>query len=200
MDIDTLIQEAASKKKIPYDLLKKQINTESKFNPMAVGDQGRSRGLMQIQKNTATSILKVKSSDLNKLFDPKFNIDKGTDYLNYIIADLKPYLPKSYDDYWASVFMAYNSGPDYMKRSLQRLKTKGNSNPSIQQIVNEMITPDFGRKPKLSMTINYIKSIIPNLKVSAPFEIGTFTLIISGLIIFFVWKKYKEIASDLAAP
>jgi hypothetical protein len=199
MDIDSLIKQAAAKKKIPYEFLKRQVNTESRGNPKALGDSGKSRGLMQIHRDTATSVLKMKDKDLDKLYDPAFNLDKGTDYLNYVISDLGPYLPKSYNDYWASVFMAYNSGPQYTKRSLQNLKAKGISNPSYQQIINEMIQPNFGTRPKLDITVPYVKKIIPAIKASIPFQIGTMTLIITGFLGWFLWRKWKDLKNAKVA-
>jgi soluble lytic murein transglycosylase-like protein len=164
MDINALINDTAAAKGIPALLLKRQVEKESKSNPNAIGDlgakNGKSRGLMQIQEKTAINELGVAKKDLNKLLDPKFNLDKGTDYINKIISDLSPLLPKTYDDYWASVFMAYNSGPSYVKKALTNLQKKGISEPKFQDILNEMQLKGFGTTPKFSITVPYVQYIL----------------------------------------
>lgn len=194
MDINALIKTYATKKKIPYNLLYNQIKKESNLNPKATGDigakAGSSRGLMQIQETTAISTLKVPKKDIDKLYDPEYNINKGTDYLNMIKTELDAIgLPKTYDDYWAAIFMAYNSGPGYMKRALSNLKAKKKSNISFQDIINEMQTTGFGTTPKFEITIPYVQYIIgKTLKVFYRKPVTITTILFSGTIIYFIIK------------
>jgi soluble lytic murein transglycosylase-like protein len=76
------------------------IDRESKFNTYALGDDGRSAGLMQIQAKWHLQ----RMIDLNctDLFDPQQNITVGID----ILAELL----QRYDDDIAKALTAYNRG------------------------------------------------------------------------------------------
>lgn len=106
---DAIIAGAASKWSVPEEWISAVIQTESSGNPMAFNpnDPGGARGLMQITAPTARSYGVV---DLNKLFDPAYNIEVGTHLLHDLIS--------RYGMDFRRVYSAYNSGnPDLWQTS-----------------------------------------------------------------------------------
>lgn len=73
---DTLIVAAASAVQLDPDLVRGLIGQESGFNPRAVGDDGSSFGLMQVQTATAKGVGVV-----GDLLDPETNLRAGCRYL-----------------------------------------------------------------------------------------------------------------------
>ena len=78
------------------------IERESRYNTEAVGDKGKSFGLMQIKKICHEQ--RIEKLDCNNLFDPVQNVKVGIDYL----AELKQ---KNGNIFWQ--LMAYNGGASY---------------------------------------------------------------------------------------
>ena len=76
------------------------IEQESDFDASDIGDNGKSFGLMQIQKKWHAG--RMESLGCTNLLDPFQNVTVGIDY----VAALKD---KNNDLYW--VLMAYNAGP-----------------------------------------------------------------------------------------
>lgn len=88
------------------DLILALKKVESNINPKAIGDGGRSFGLMQIQYTTAKGLgFKGKAKDL---LDPYTNMKYGCMYLS------KMYEKSDRNVYMA--LMAYNAGPNALKR------------------------------------------------------------------------------------
>lgn len=78
------------------------IDRESKYDISAVGDSGRSFGLMQIQKRW--HVERMADLGCDDLLDPYQNVTVGVDYLAELMA-------KDRGIEWA--LMAYNGGPSY---------------------------------------------------------------------------------------
>lgn len=81
------------------------IERESRFNADAIGDNGRSFGLMQIQEKWHRD--RMKKLGCTDLLDPYQNVTVGIDFLAELI-DMKGSMT------WA--LMAYNGGPGYANR------------------------------------------------------------------------------------
>ena len=99
-DYDKIIKNISENYNNNPNLIKAIIRVESNFNPKAHNLTTRedSRGLMQINKNTAFSL---GVNDLNKLFEPEYNLSIG----NKLIVDLE----KRYDNI-LDIICAYNAG------------------------------------------------------------------------------------------
>ena len=82
---DTVINSTAKDWNVDKNLVKAIIKVESNFNPNAHRKTSKenSKGLMQINEPTALS-LGVNKSELNRLFEPDFNIKYGCKLLNEI--------------------------------------------------------------------------------------------------------------------
>jgi soluble lytic murein transglycosylase-like protein len=116
---DRDIEEAANDMGIPPDLLKSMVMKESGGDPNAVGDNGKSYGLMQIQKETwedfqaknrdtlPPELRDASYEDIKN--DPKLNLKAGA-------AMMKTYhdewMEKGYssDDAWKLALRQYNTG------------------------------------------------------------------------------------------
>lgn len=81
--LDSLFKKWGEKRGIRWTLLKGIAITESSLNPDALGDNGRSYGLMQIQFPTA-KFFGVQSAD--DLFDPETNIMAGSGFLADLLS------------------------------------------------------------------------------------------------------------------
>lgn len=93
---DSIISKMSDKYNVPFDLIKRVINTESNFNPSAVSGSGAT-GLMQLMPATA-KWLGVENS-----FNPIQNIEGGVKYLSNLM--------KRYDGKLELVLAGYNAGP-----------------------------------------------------------------------------------------
>lgn len=76
---DSLIEKEARKQGVPPDTAVLICHAESSGNPLAVGDQGNSRGLFQISRGTWTALTNL---GWEKAFDPIANIRIATRYLS----------------------------------------------------------------------------------------------------------------------
>jgi membrane-bound lytic murein transglycosylase MltF len=192
--VESAIQKVAARKNIPYEYLKNQVLHESSGNPKARGDigakNGESRGLLQIQEQTALGVLKVPKDQLNRLFEPEYNLDKGTDYLLYVQRQI-PNLPSDNANKWAITFSAYNSGPAYMIKALKRLSAKGVKGPSANQAFEEMQLPDFGKKPLLGINMDYVKKIVSNIDLKKTAMVGGSILAGAAFYFFIIAPKGK---------
>ena len=80
---------------------------ETRFDPEAVGDNGRSIGLMQI--NTRWQYDRIEKLGITDLTDPAQNVAVGIDYIDWLARHINPDDPEStYGS--AELFIAYNSG------------------------------------------------------------------------------------------
>lgn len=101
-DLQIYITRLCDEYNIDPELIYAMIERESTYNPNAMGDNGRSYGLMQIQLRYVRERMdKLGCADL---LDPYDNVTVGID----LIAE---YISKGYGLEWA--LMAYNGGEGY---------------------------------------------------------------------------------------
>jgi soluble lytic murein transglycosylase-like protein len=74
---------------LPLEWVLATIIVESRGNPRAVGDDGRSIGLMQVNAAAHASELAAEGASRDALFDPNTNIAWGTRYLRQFRDDVK---------------------------------------------------------------------------------------------------------------
>lgn len=110
-DLQKYIFEVAKDYSVSPYLIMAVIERESTYRIEAIGDSGRSFGLMQIQKKEHLD--RMERLEVTDLLNPKENILTGTDYL-YELFQLRE------DVYW--VLMCYNGGFGYAR--------KNNANPT----------------------------------------------------------------------
>lgn len=103
-------------------LAEKIVAAESSGNPRAIGDGGKSRGLMQIQEPTWK---RHTSLSFDKAFDPELNKRVGTAILEGIV---KEYRRRGVEPSAAYVVWTYNTG-SFVKRSLPKLNKQGKPHP-----------------------------------------------------------------------
>jgi soluble lytic murein transglycosylase-like protein len=100
---DDIFNEAARAKKLDPDLLRAIAQKESSMNPRAIGDAGKSFGLMQIWKDTAK---RYGVTDTDTLFQPYNNITIAS----RILSDNVAHLGNNYSI--DNLIASYNAGPD----------------------------------------------------------------------------------------
>ncbi|WP_170211690.1 lytic transglycosylase domain-containing protein [Rhodoferax bucti] len=122
-----LLQEAARKYRLDYELLKALVTTESGFEPTAVSPKG-AIGLMQVMPDTARRFgvdsdrwLSVEA----KLADPKINVGIGARYLR-LLLDLFPGRTDL-------ALAAYNAGEGAVQKA-------GNKVPNFKETQNYVAT------------------------------------------------------------
>jgi soluble lytic murein transglycosylase-like protein len=93
--------EAATRYKIPLELVKAITHAESNFDHMAVSPVGAS-GLMQLMPQTAREMF------VSDIFDPQQNIEGGVRYLRVLANEFNGDMVK--------MIAAYNAGPDAVRR------------------------------------------------------------------------------------
>ncbi len=99
--LQQVIQGASDKQLLDTDLVNSVIRAESGFNPHAVSPKG-ARGLMQLMPNTASTL------GVTDSFDPKANVEGGTQYLRWLLDRYH------YD--LAKALAAYNAGPQRVEQ------------------------------------------------------------------------------------
>lgn len=104
-DLQTYIFEQAEDKGVDPAIVIAIIKRESNFDILAVGDEGNSLGLMQIQPRW--SIDRMKELECDNLLDPYQNVKVGIDILADLMEEEEPLE-------W--VLMAYNGGNAYADR------------------------------------------------------------------------------------
>jgi soluble lytic murein transglycosylase-like protein len=103
---DDIFKKWASLRGLDWKLLRAFATVESNLKETAIGDNGRSIGLMQVQLLIGQAYAGV--SDLTELYDPDKNVEAGSGY----IADLM----SKYGDDLDSVIQAYNLGETKFKK------------------------------------------------------------------------------------
>jgi hypothetical protein len=93
--LDSLIEDVATRYGVPPDLIAAIIEAESEFNPRAVSRHG-ALGLMQLMPETAARL------GVDDPFDPRENIEAGVRHLRSLIDQFDYNLPL--------VLAAYNAG------------------------------------------------------------------------------------------
>jgi transglycosylase-like protein with SLT domain len=99
--LEPFIQEAAQLHQMSPSLIRAVIQTESRFNPLAVSQVG-AQGLMQLMPATARHV------GIENPFDPRENILGGTKYLSSMLDRFKGNT--------ARALAAYNAGPTVVAR------------------------------------------------------------------------------------
>jgi hypothetical protein len=99
--LEPFIQEAAQLHQMSPSLIRAVIQTESRFNPLAVSQVG-AQGLMQLMPATARHV------GIENPFDPRENILGGTKYLSSMLQRFKGSTAKA--------LAAYNAGPTVVAR------------------------------------------------------------------------------------
>jgi hypothetical protein len=146
-DLNEVIRGASDKHFLDADLIDSVIRAESGFNPRAVSPKG-ARGLMQLMPQTA-STLGVKDS-----FDPKANVEGGTQYLRWLLDRY------NYD--LAKALAAYNAGPHRVERY------RGVPPYAETQAYVARIIRDFNRKKMAERKASALASKKPTPKHAEP--------------------------------
>lgn len=107
-ELQDYIFEVCDQYNIAPALIISIIEQESNYDIDSIGDNGKSFGLMQIQKAYHTE--RIKELGVTDLLNPYQNIAVGIDYL----AELKE---ENSDLYW--VLMAYNGGREYANEHMR---------------------------------------------------------------------------------
>jgi len=100
-DFDDTIEAAATRYKIPVNLVRAIMHAESAFDPDAISEAGAS-GLMQLMPATARDMY------VKDIFDPRDNIEGGVRYLR-VLANM-------FNGDMVKMVAAYNAGPDAVKK------------------------------------------------------------------------------------
>ncbi|HJV86249.1 MAG TPA: lytic transglycosylase domain-containing protein [Noviherbaspirillum sp.] len=98
-----MVLDASARHGVPSSLIHAVIQKESGYNPAATSRR-HARGLMQVTPETARF---VGVRNTKYLYDPRTNIDVGTAYLKYLIAN-----HTTVDE----VLAAYNAGPGNVRK------------------------------------------------------------------------------------
>jgi soluble lytic murein transglycosylase-like protein len=123
--LENVVANASSRQHLDPDLVNSVIHAESDFNPHAVSPKG-ARGLMQLMPQTASRL------GVNNAFDPKANVEGGTQYLRALI--------ERYNFDLVKALAAYNAGP-------QRVEQYGGVPPYREtRAYVARIVRDFNRK------------------------------------------------------
>jgi soluble lytic murein transglycosylase-like protein len=123
--LENVVATASSRHHLDPDLVNSVIHAESGFDPNAVSPKG-AQGLMQLMPGTASRL------GVEDAFDPKANVEGGTQYLRTLLEHYNFDLVKA--------LAAYNAGP-------QRVAQYGGVPPyrETQAYVRRIIR-DFNRK------------------------------------------------------
>jgi soluble lytic murein transglycosylase-like protein len=120
-----VVATASSRQHLDPDLVNSVIHAESDFNPHAVSPKG-AQGLMQLMPQTASRL------GVDNAFDPKANVEGGTQYLRALL--------ERYNFDLVKALAAYNAGP-------QRVEQYGGVPPYREtRAYVARIVRDFNRK------------------------------------------------------
>lgn len=101
-EIDSAIDQAASKHGVDANLVRALVKVESNFNPNAVSNKG-AMGLMQLMPRTASGL------SVSNPFDPQQNVDAGVRHLRQLLNNFGGDVRLS--------LAAYNAGEGAVKRN-----------------------------------------------------------------------------------
>ncbi len=149
-NLGDVVSEASTRHQLDPDLVTSVIRAESNFNFRAVSPKG-AQGLMQLMPKTASQL------GVANAFDPKANVEGGTQYLRTLLEQYNFDLVKA--------LAAYNAGP-------QRVTRYGGVPPyyETQEYVARIVR-DFNRKKlaekRASLAAARTKSSITPLQTRA---------------------------------
>lgn len=125
--IRTAAMTASQKHDVPYGLIMRVMQQESRFKPTATSRRG-AKGLMQLMPDT------LKMYGVEDAFNPEQNIDAGTAYLKHLYDRFKDY------DHTVA---AYNAGPTAVRKA-------GGIPPykETQDYVRKILHPYGPRRPR----------------------------------------------------
>lgn len=125
-DFDAIVDKAADRYNVPANIIKGVIAKESSFNPQAYRSEPQiddaSRGLMQILYGTAVWVGFPKTEDVNKLYDPDWNIPLGTLVLRRFMDMVLKANPTGT---WEDAISIYNAGATKGKPGVPRRTAAG---------------------------------------------------------------------------
>lgn len=127
--VEAAIQDGAEAAGIDPILIRAMIQKESQWNAGAMGDGGKSYGLMQIHKRFHTD--RMAKLGVTDLLDPVQNIKVGTDYLKELNA-----MSDGRGTNW--ILMAYNMGPDQANKLWKKGTRSTAYTREISRIMEEM--------------------------------------------------------------
>ena len=107
---------------ISFEFVMSVIAQESSFDIDALGDNGNSKGLMQIQEKWHYELME--DLGVTDLYEPLDNVKVG-------VALLTSYLEENEDVYY--VLMRYNGGNAYAKKMIQNGKTSAYANEIVER-------------------------------------------------------------------
>jgi soluble lytic murein transglycosylase-like protein len=133
---DDLIQQSSDQYQVPASWIQAIIDVESAWDPNAYREEpsihDASYGLMQLLGSTARGL--GFQDDLNGLYDPRTNIDLGTQ----LLAQLR----HRWGDDFRSIYSAYNSGkPDLWQTSQQVAANVERAVASLQKYLTQAVQP-----------------------------------------------------------
>lgn len=190
------IEKYTTAYKVPVDVVIGTIMTESAGNPKAWNGQNNenSRGLMQISEKTALSTLKVPQADLQRLFEPEYNIERGTWYLSYLYNLLKPYFGTLRDEKqrWMVVSSSYNQGAGYYIKAMQSLTAEGKQ-MTFDMIRARVLAPVGGGATPWVANVNeyYAKVFKWVSSVDTTTKVGIGAVVFVGIGLYVVYNMMK---------
>jgi len=147
-EIISMARQVSARFGLPAELIIKQIERESAFNPAAAGSSGEI-GLMQIMPATGASM----GYSITSLRDPRTNIIAGCQYMHNqikMIIGLADWLP--FKAVYRLALIAYNGGPGYVSRAIRE------SRPGA--VVIEIMEGLKKTRVKYSWVFNYAFAIL----------------------------------------
>jgi len=101
-ELEAMIAAAATRHGIRPELLRALVQHESGFDPNAVGDGGRARGLCQLHPEACSDV----GANWLHMFNPAANLDAGASYLAVMLDEFESE---------RTGLAAYNGGPGTMR-------------------------------------------------------------------------------------
>jgi len=160
-EILSLIKQYAIQYGLPYDYVRRQVDTESGGDPNAVGGIGEI-GLMQISPMLATDLIAAGIISISKdLYDPAKNLNAGCWKLSHLLAGMKTQAPElSADDAYRLALVSYNGGPGYVKQAIKQLRAR-NAAVNYASVLEELPTAYVsGRTVQVAMVTSYNERIV----------------------------------------